>query len=31
MAEVTVPRELLATVMDGIQRFGIPPPLVQRC
>ncbi len=30
MAEVAVPRELFATLLDRIQRFGVPPPLVQR-
>ena len=27
MAEVAVPRELLAVVLDGIQRFGVLPRL----
>lgn len=31
MAEVAVPRELFAKILDRIQRFGVPPPLVQRC
>ncbi len=30
VAEVTVPRELFAAILDRIQRFGVPPPLVQR-
>ena len=30
MAEVPMPRELLARILDRIQRFGVPPPLVQR-
>ena len=30
MAEVAVPSELFATILDRIQRFGVPPPLVQR-
>ena len=30
MAEVAVPRELFATILDRIQRFGVRPPLVQR-
>ena len=30
MAEVAVPRELLAALLDRIQRFGVPPPLLQR-
>ena len=29
MAEVAVPRELFAAILDRIQRFGVPPPLVQ--
>jgi len=28
LAEVAVPRELFATILDRIQRFGVPPPLV---
>ena len=28
MAEVAVPRELFAAILDRIQRFGVPPPLV---
>ncbi len=31
MAEVVMPRELFAAVLDRIQRFGVPPPSVQRC
>ena len=30
LAEVAVPRDLLAAILDRIQRFGVPPPLVQR-
>ncbi len=30
MAEVAVPRELFAAILDRIQRFGVPPPQVQR-
>jgi hypothetical protein len=30
MAEVAVPREMFAAILDRIQRFGVPPPLVQR-
>ena len=30
MAEVVMPRELFAAILDRIQRFGVPPPLVQR-
>jgi hypothetical protein len=30
MAEVAVPRELFAAILDRVQRFGMPPPLVQR-
>ena len=30
MAEVAVPRELFAAIFERIQRFGVPPPLVQR-
>ncbi len=29
MAEVAVPRELFAAILDRIQRFGVPLPLVQ--
>ena len=29
MAEVLVPRELFAAVLDRIPRFGVPPPSVQ--
>jgi YD repeat-containing protein len=29
MANVAVPRELFAAILDRIQRFGVPPPLVQ--
>ena len=30
MAEVAVPRELFAAILQRIQRFGVPPPLLQR-
>jgi hypothetical protein len=30
MAEVAVPWELFAAILERIQRFGVPPPLVQR-
>ena len=30
MAEVAVPRELFAAILDRIQRFGVPPPLLRR-
>ncbi len=30
MAEVAVPRELFAAILERIQRFGVPLPLVQR-
>jgi hypothetical protein len=30
LAEVAVPRELFAAILDRIHRFGLPPPLVQR-
>ena len=30
MAEVAVQRELFATILGRIQRFGVTPPLVQR-
>ncbi len=30
MAEVAVPRELFAAILERIQRFGVPPPLVPR-
>jgi hypothetical protein len=29
MAEVAVPRELFARILERIQWFGVPPPLVQ--
>ncbi len=29
MAEVAVPRELFAAILERIQRFGVPPPLVR--
>ncbi|UCE62387.1 MAG: transposase [Phycisphaerales bacterium] len=30
MAEVAAPRRLFAVILERIQRFGVPPPLVQR-
>ena len=30
MAEVAVPHALFAAILERIQRFGVPPPLVQR-
>ena len=30
MAEVAVPRELFAAILERIGWFGVPPPLVQR-
>ncbi len=30
ISEVLVSRELFAAILEGIQRFGVPPPLVQR-
>ena len=30
LAEVAVPRELFAAILDRNQRFDVPPPLVQR-
>jgi hypothetical protein len=30
MAELVVPRGLFAAILERIQRFGVPPPLVQR-
>ncbi|MHC4697511.1 MAG: hypothetical protein ACYTFA_12290 [Planctomycetota bacterium] len=30
MPEVAVPRDLFAAILDRIQWFGVPPPLVQR-
>jgi hypothetical protein len=29
LAEVAMPPELLAAILDRIQRFGVPPPRVQ--
>jgi hypothetical protein len=29
LAEVAVPRELFAAILERIQRFGVPPPLVR--
>ena len=29
MAEVAVPRDSFAAILGRIQRFGVPPPLVQ--
>ncbi len=31
MAEVAVPRDLFAAILDRIQRIGVPPPLVRHC
>ena len=30
MAEVAIPRDLFLGILERIQRFGVPPPLVQR-
>jgi hypothetical protein len=30
MAELAVPRELFAAILERVQRFGVPPPLAQR-
>ncbi len=30
LAEVAVPRELFAAILERIQRFGVPPPLLRR-
>ncbi len=30
MAEAAVPQKLFAAILDRVQRFGVPPPLVQR-
>jgi hypothetical protein len=30
LAEVAVPGDLFAAILDRIQRFGVPPLLVQR-
>ncbi len=30
MAEVAMPRELFAAILQRIQRFGVPPPLLHR-
>ncbi len=30
MAEVAVPRELFAVILEWIRRFGVPSPLVRR-
>ena len=30
MAEVAVPRELFAAILERIQRFGVPPPPLKR-
>ncbi len=30
MAEVTLPRELFAAILQRIRRFGVPPPVVTR-
>jgi len=29
LVEVAVPRELFAVILGRIQRFGVPPPLLQ--
>ena len=29
-AEIAVPRQLFAAILDRIQRFGVPPPLLHR-
>jgi len=29
LAEVAVPRELFVLILDRIQRFGVPAPLVE--
>ena len=31
MAEVAVPRDLFARILERIQWFGVPQPLVKRC
>ena len=31
LAEVAVPRDLFARILERIQWFGVPPPLVQHC
>jgi len=30
MADVAVPRELFAAILERIQRFRVPPPLLRR-
>jgi len=30
LAKVAVPRALFAAILDRVQRFGVPPPLIQR-
>jgi hypothetical protein len=30
LAEVSVPREVLAALLNRIRRFGVPPPMVRR-
>jgi len=30
MAKVAVAHELFAAILERIQRFGVPPPLVRR-
>ena len=30
LAEVVVPRELFAAILERIKWFGVPPPLIQR-
>jgi len=29
LVDVAVPRELFAAILDRIQRFGVPPPLLR--
>ena len=31
LAEVAVTRNLFATILDRIERFALPPPVVSRC
>ena len=30
LAEVAVPRDLFAAILERLQRFSVPPPVVQR-
>jgi hypothetical protein len=30
MADVAAPSELFAVILERFQRFGVPPPLLQR-